>query len=76
MNLRFILTVIAAAIGILVMVLQGIKWIGSADDPGARKQAKQGLVHAIIGMIIVVIAIWVVAMIMTGNYCATQDVMN
>ncbi|HHQ44628.1 MAG TPA: hypothetical protein ENN13_00645 [Candidatus Altiarchaeales archaeon] len=72
-NIRFILTVIAAAVGIIVLVLQGIKWIGSADDPGARKQAKQGIIHAIIGMIIVVLAVILVTMVMVGNYCGTES---
>ena len=74
-NLRFILTVIAAAIGIIIIVLQGIKWVGSADDPGARKQAKQGIIHAIIGMIIVVLAVVLVTMVMTGDYCGTNELM-
>ena len=68
-NLRFILTVIAAAVGALVIILQGIKWVGSADDPGARKQAKQGIIHAIVGLVIVVLAVWVVTMVITSDEC-------
>ena len=67
-NIGWLLTAIAAAIGIVVIVLQGIKWAGSAEDPGARKQAKQGIIHAVIGLIIVVLAVWIVEMVM-ANEC-------
>ena len=40
-NIRYVLTMIAGGVGMLIVVLQGIKWVASADDPGARKQAKQ-----------------------------------
>jgi len=68
-NIAWLLTVIAAAVGIVVIVLQGIKWTGSAEDPGARKQAKQGIIHAVIGLVIVLIAVWVVVLVFGSNKC-------
>lgn len=70
-NIAWLMTVVAAAVGIVVIIIQGIKWIGSAEDPGARKQAKQGIIHAIIGLIIVVAAVWIVILVM-ANQCQTQ----
>jgi len=67
-NVRDLLTFIAGGIAAVVIVLQGIKWIGSAEDPGARKQAKQGIIHAVVGLIIVLIAVWIVVMVV-GNQC-------
>ena len=67
-----LLQYIAAGVAVVVIVLQGVKWTGSADDPGARKQAKQGVIHAIVGLIIVLIAIWVVYMIFTADKCPTS----
>lgn len=66
-NLRNLLMMIAGAIATLVIVINGIKWTGSSDDPGARKQAKQGIIHAIVGLVIVMIAVNVVALIYTGG---------
>jgi len=70
LNIQWLLYMIAAGIGIVVMTFQGIKWIGSAEDPGARKQAKQGIVGVIIGLIIVLLAIWIVGLVFTtGTSC-------
>ena len=65
-NLRNMLMMVAGAIATLVIVINGIKWSGSSDDPGARKQAKQGVIHAIVGLVIVMIAVSVVALIYSG----------
>ncbi len=54
---------IAGAITALVIVVAGIKWIGSGDDPAARGSAKNTIVHAIIGLIIVLIAVFLVSWI-------------
>ena len=47
---------IASGVAALVMGIAGLKWVGSENDPGARKQAKETIIHAIIGLIIVVLA--------------------
>lgn len=62
-NVYTILFMIAGAVGVIVIVMQGIKWAASADDPGARKQAKEGVIHAIVGLIIVFLAIVIVGMV-------------
>ncbi len=61
-----ILLMVAAGIAIIILIIQGIKWTGSADDPGARKQAKDAIVHAIIGLIIVVLAVEIISMVVAG----------
>jgi hypothetical protein len=68
-SVRTVLYIVAGGIGVVVITLQGIKWAGSADDPGARKQAKEGIIHAIVGLIIVLVAIALVSMIFTGTSC-------
>jgi hypothetical protein len=72
-NIQWLLYAIAAGIGIVVVTLQGIKWAGSAEDPGARKQAKQGIIHAIIGLIIVFMAIWLVMIVFTSDKCGISN---
>ncbi len=67
-SIRTVLYLIAAGVGVVVITLQGVKWAGSADDPGARKQAKEGIIHAIVGLIIVLVAVAVVTMVF-GSTC-------
>lgn len=57
---------IAAGIAALVIVIAGIKWIGSGDDPGARNAAKSTIVSAIIGLVIVLIAVYLVSWLVSG----------
>ena len=66
-NITWLLNMITAGVGTIVIVMQGIKWTGSAEDPGARKQAKQGIIHAVVGMIIVILAIWIVQIVFGSN---------
>jgi hypothetical protein len=66
-SVRTVLFIIAGGIGVVVITLQGIKWAASADDPGARKQAKEGIIHAIVGLIIVLAAIAIVSMVFSGG---------
>lgn len=58
---------VAAAVAIIVIVLAGIKWIGSSEDAGARAQAKSTIVHAIIGLLIVMIALTLVGWVTQGS---------
>ena len=69
--IRWLLFMIAAGVAIVVVTLQGVKWVGSAEDPGARKQAKQGIIHAFVGLVIVLAAIWIVTMVFTAG-CGTS----
>jgi hypothetical protein len=66
-NVAWLMQVVAAGVGIVVIIIQGIKWAGSAEDPGARKQAKQGIIHAVIGLIIVVVAVNIVMLVMAND---------
>jgi len=68
-NIQALLWSIAGGVAIVVITLQGIKWTGSAEDPGARKAAKQGVIHAVIGLLIVLLATWIVYMIFPFGGC-------
>jgi len=58
---------VTAGIATFVIVIAGIKWMGSMDDPGARAQAKSSIVHAVIGLIIVMIALQLVGWAVTNT---------
>ncbi|MBN2250641.1 MAG: TrbC/VirB2 family protein [Candidatus Altiarchaeota archaeon] len=62
-NLVFL---IIAALASIVIILAGLKWLTSGDDPGARNAAKTTIVSAFVGIIIVFIAVFVVAWVMDG----------
>jgi len=39
----------------LMIVYGGVKWMGGSDDPGSRKTAKDLIIHAGIGLIILIV---------------------
>lgn len=57
---------IVGVLATLVIVIGGIKWIGSGEDPEARTQAKSTIIHAIIGIIIVLVAGYIVSWIVVS----------
>jgi len=65
-RLIIVLWGIAASVATIVIVIAGVKWIGSAEDAGARAQAKATIVHAIIGIVIVIIALSIVNWAIAG----------
>ena len=71
-NIYYFLYSIAGGIGTVIITLQGIKWIASAEDHDVRKQAKQGIIHAVIGLIIVMLAVWIVEMVFPLDNCFNQ----
>jgi len=44
---------IATGVAAVVMVIAGVKWTASENDPGARKAAKETMLHAIIGLLLI-----------------------
>lgn len=61
------LVLIATAVAAVVMVLAGIKWTASENDPGARKAAKDAMIHAIVGLIIISIIQAVINVVISGT---------
>jgi len=59
------LKTVAVPLGALVITIAGFKWVGSADDAGARKQAKDMIINALVGIMICYIAPDLVSL-MTG----------
>lgn len=47
---------VASALAALVFVFAGVTFIAAMDDPGKRKSAKDTMIHAIIGLIIILVA--------------------
>ncbi|MBM3309526.1 MAG: hypothetical protein FJY77_04660 [Candidatus Altiarchaeales archaeon] len=43
---------IATGVAAVVMVIAGVKWTASENDPGARKAAKDAMIHAIVGLLL------------------------
>jgi hypothetical protein len=61
---------IATGIAALVMVIAGVKWVASENDPGARKAAKDAMIHAIVGLIIIGVIGSIIGMFASlGNLC-------
>lgn len=62
---------IAGGLAALVITISGLKWVGSAEDPGVRKQAKDTIIHALIGMLIIIIATNLVELITGSTGCGS-----
>jgi len=62
-----LLIYIAGGVGALVITIQGVTWVASADDANARKTAKTAVVHVLIGLIIVSLALVLVAMVLPAS---------
>ena len=56
----------AGAIASLVIIMAGLRWVTSSDDPGARQAAKTTIISAFVGLIIIMIAVYIVAIVING----------
>ena len=68
-GIYFTFMLIAGSLASVMIVYGGIKWITSGDDPGARKTAKETIIHGVIGLIIVVAAAGLVDLVISGEKC-------
>jgi biotin transporter BioY len=61
---------IASGIGALMIVFLGVMWVSSADNSKARTAAKTGIIHVIVGLIIVSLAVTIVNLALpAGSDC-------
>jgi len=69
-NIRMLLYYITSGVMVVTITLAGVRWIGSQEDAGERKRARESIVHAVVGGIIVLMAGWIVLMIVPLAQCA------
>lgn len=55
------ISTVAAAVASLICVIAGLKWVASENDPGARKQAKDMFIHALVGLLIIIVIMGVLS---------------
>ncbi len=68
-----LLIYIAGGVGALVITMQGLTWIASADDPATRKTAKTAIIHVLIGLVIISLALVLVAMVLPDSAGCVED---
>lgn len=68
-----LLLFIASGVAALIIVAMGITWIASADNPKARGQAKNGVIHALVGLIVVALSIVLVAVVLPAGSECVED---
>lgn len=61
-----LLILIVSVIAGIIILMAGVKWVGSPDDPAARGAARLTIIHTFIGIIIVIIALYLVQWVTTG----------
>ena len=57
---------VVGALATIMMVLAGLRWIGSESDPGQRAAAKSSIMHAMVGVIICIVAVYIVGWLTDG----------
>ena len=67
---------ITAAVATIVIVTAGIRWVGSAEDASARASAKSTIIHAIIGVIIIAVALAIVNWAVSGTSISSTFTFN
>jgi hypothetical protein len=60
-----IVLAIAGALALLIITLSGFRYITSAGDPQKMSKAKNGIVYALIGLVIAILAQSLVAFVVT-----------
>ncbi len=65
-NLVTILSVIAGILAFIYLVYSGILYLTAAGNPDAAKKGQQGLINAVIGIIIIVAA-WAILNSVSGS---------
>jgi disulfide bond formation protein DsbB len=65
-KLASLVYITAGAIASLVIIMAGLRWVTSADDPGARNAAKTTIISAFVGLIIIILAVFIVALVLNN----------
>ncbi len=72
-NLADLIFLTAGAIAALVILMGGLRWVTSAEDPGARNAAKTTIISAFVGLIIIMLAVFIVSLVV-GNLLGSNAV--
>jgi hypothetical protein len=57
---------ISGAIAVLIIVLAGFKYITSGSDPGAVSTAKNAIIYALVGLVVIMFAFAIVNFVIAG----------
>jgi len=60
---------IAGVLAVFVLVVAGVKWLWSRDDPGERKQAKSLIETVLMGLILIAAATGIVVAVIQITPC-------
>lgn len=61
-----IITLIAAGLAVIYLIYSGIIYITAAGNPEAAKKGQQGVINAVIGIIIIVAAYFIINVAMSA----------
>lgn len=57
---------IAASVAVLLIVINGLRYITARGDPGGTASAKNGVVYSLVGLLVVMVAYSIVIFIVKG----------
>ncbi|MFH0860534.1 MAG: hypothetical protein V1921_04985 [Candidatus Altiarchaeota archaeon] len=68
-NVKVFFEIVAAGLAIVLIAVNGWRIMRDSAEEGSAKKAKESITHTIVGLIIVVLAVEIVALVMGGG-CA------
>lgn len=60
---------IIGPLAVLILIVAGLKWLYSEEDPGARKQAKFLIENVLIGLVVIIASGGIVFVLVGVNPC-------
>jgi hypothetical protein len=54
---------IAASVAVLVIVINGLRYITARGEPGATASAKDGMLYAVVGLLVILVAYSIVVFV-------------
>lgn len=65
-----ILSVIAGAVAVIIIIISGMRLVLSGGDQATVKQSREGILYALIGLIVIVVAQPIIAFVLNKIYNA------
>ena len=65
-NIVAVIAIIAGAIAVLIIVLAGLRYITSRGNPNETAKAKDAIIYAVVGLIIIISAFSIVNYVVLG----------
>lgn len=60
-----VIAFIAGAVAVVIIMLSGLRYINSAGDAAKATQARNGVIYALVGLIVIIVAQYIISLVMS-----------